>query len=124
MILINMFLIKGRAASFSTDSIPQFVWKKFVRLIIPLFFANFLIVVPTSYLARNHRENFCGPVSENNFFKYYAKYSKNFFVDFKKCGFWWLWFLPVLFVVSVYTQPFFRWFILYFSNICTIYLYF
>lgn len=103
----------GRASAFSKDGNLKFAFKKFMRLIVPLFFATFTVVVPTAYFSRGYRDNRCGDPAVGSFFGFYASYCRNFFTDFRKCGFWWLWFLPVLFVVSVYNQPFCKWFLLF-----------
>lgn len=97
-----LFWISGRAASYSKDNALAYVRKKTTRLILPLLFVYVFVQVPTMYLAIGQDTQVCGPNDAKGFLEYLRRfYFDNIFRNFGKCGFWWLWFLPVLWIVSI-----------------------
>eukprot|EP01012_Entosiphon_sulcatum_P064665 TRINITY_DN9349_c0_g1_i1.p1 TRINITY_DN9349_c0_g1~~TRINITY_DN9349_c0_g1_i1.p1 ORF type:complete len:522 (+),score=108.46 TRINITY_DN9349_c0_g1_i1:38-1603(+) len=98
------FYFSGRSAAFSRDKPLQFVYKKVLRLLLPLFFGMLLVVIPTAYIGRKYRP--CAPADMDNFFQFFADYFPN---QFPCGGFEWLWFLPVLFALSIINLPLFLW---------------
>jgi len=49
------FYFSGRGASFSKDNFYRWVYKKFMRLVMPIIFGTLLIVIPTAYIGREYR---------------------------------------------------------------------
>eukprot|EP00744_Colponema_vietnamica_P005531 GILI01008098.1.p1 GENE.GILI01008098.1~~GILI01008098.1.p1 ORF type:complete len:532 (-),score=139.27 GILI01008098.1:1383-2978(-) len=98
------FYCSGRGSAFTKDSLPVFVWKKAVRLLLPLIIGLNLVVMPTSYIGRSYRP--CAAHDIDNFFEYWYDFWVN---QFGCGGFEWLWFLPVLFGITVVTAPLVIW---------------
>ncbi|MES1921085.1 hypothetical protein MHBO_002672 [Bonamia ostreae] len=102
-----LFYISGRSAAMSRKSEDGFktVLTKSVKLILPVFPAHFLIVIPTGYLSSAYSRAICGNLHERNFFRFYWSYILDWVEHPFKCGFWWLWFLVVLWIVSIFSLP-------------------
>jgi hypothetical protein len=67
------FYFSGRSAAYSKDGPIMWVWKKVLRLIIPLIFGTLIIVIPTAYIGREYRPQH-NTSSDISFFYFYGHY--------------------------------------------------
>jgi hypothetical protein len=106
------FYISGLATTFwnsDTKYYNQYVFQKFMRLMIPLFIAIPTVLVPRLYFAQEY-QLFARPDQDNidyiepNFFKYMM-----FVLPTLSHKLSWLWFLPALFIDSNINYPLLVW---------------
>ena len=96
------FLIAGAGTYYSLKSrrARQFIQERGLRLLIPLIFGMFVIVVPQAYFeAVSHGEQLAG----YNFFQIYGLYLQTL----PELNWFHLWFLVYLFIFSIITLPIF-----------------
>lgn len=96
------FLIAGAGTYYSLKSrrVRQFVQERTLRLLVPLIFGMFIIVVPQAYFeAVSHGEQLGG----YNFFQIYGLYLQTLL----ELNWFHLWFLVYLFIFSIITLPIF-----------------
>ena len=96
------FLIAGAGTYYSLQSrrVRQFIRERTLRLLIPLIFGMFVIVVPQAYFeAVSHGEQLGG----YNFFQIYGLYLQTL----PELNWFHLWFLAYLFVFSLIALPVF-----------------
>jgi len=96
------FLIAGAGTYYSLKSrrAGQFIQERTLRLLIPLIFGMFIIVVPQAYFeAVSHGEQLGG----YNFFQIYGLYLQTL----PELNWFHLWFLVDLFIFSIITLPIF-----------------
>jgi len=96
------FLIAGAGTYYSLKSrrARQFIQERSLRLLIPLIFGMFVIVVPQAYFeAVSHGEQLAG----YNFFQIYGLYLQTL----PELHWFHLWFLVYLFIFSIITLPIF-----------------
>jgi peptidoglycan/LPS O-acetylase OafA/YrhL len=96
------FLIAGAGTYYSLKSrrVRQFIQERSLRLLIPLIFGMFVIVVPQAYFeAVSHGEQLAG----YNFFQIYGLYLQTL----PELHWFHLWFLAYLFIFSIITLPIF-----------------
>ena len=67
------FYFSGRSATFSKDGALQWIWKKFLRLMVPCIFGTLVIVIPTAYIGRMYRPQTNKQV-DISFWSFYARY--------------------------------------------------
>ncbi|MFC1938988.1 acyltransferase family protein [Chloroflexota bacterium] len=97
------FLVAGAATYYALKSrrVGQFIQERTLRLLIPLIFGMFVIVVPQAYFeAVSHGELLEG----YNFFQIYRLYLQTL----PELNWFHLWFLVYLFIFSIITLPIFR----------------
>ncbi|KAL0230146.1 hypothetical protein PCE1_003708 [Barthelona sp. PCE] len=103
MAMSGFFLYAGCSSVWSIKSntkVAPYILKRTMRLLIPLFGGLVLFVIPTKFLQRSYLN--CGSTAPDNIFAYFPYY----FTDcFSQMGFYWLWFLPLLFAVSILFTP-------------------
>jgi len=96
------FLIAGAGTYYSLKSrrVRQFIQERSLRLLIPLIFGMFIIVMPQAYFeAVSH-----GELTGTSFFGYYPEY----LTTLSELNWFHLWFLAYLFVFSLVALPVFR----------------
>ncbi|MES1918577.1 hypothetical protein MHBO_000528 [Bonamia ostreae] len=99
------FYVSGRSTAYTKSNLISGIIKKTVRLVPPLLFGMFFVVIPTQYLSKNFIPQKCSPSGDNSFLEYYKNYVFGINNYFSVCGFWWLWFIVVLYAVSVTNLP-------------------
>jgi len=96
------FLVAGAGTYYALKSrrVRQFIQERTLRLLIPLIFGMFIIVVPQAYFeAVSHGEQLGG----YNFFQIYGLYLQTL----PELHWFHLWFLVYLFIFSIITLPIF-----------------
>ena len=105
------FFISGASTYFALNkrSSTEFLRSRFQRLAIPLIFGVLVIVPPQVYLERFSRLQFT-----QSFVQFYPHYFEGWYLEIGGSGnFAWmglhLWYLLLLFVLSIVMLPLFRW---------------
>ena len=112
------FYISGRAAGLGKEfNQPKediktsrlllpliWIWKKTLRLCIPLIVCTVLIVITTAYIGRMYRGNINSGY-DVSFWYFCYRYFPD---EFPENGFEWLWFLLVLYIIVVICYPFMK----------------
>jgi surface polysaccharide O-acyltransferase-like enzyme len=103
------FYISGMSATFfdtQNKGFGNFALEKFVRLIAPLFLAIPCFLIPRLYLGQEFEDwtRIQPDQVEKNFWAYFVKVIPT--LPWKMS---WLWFLPLLFTVSIFSYPGLKW---------------
>ena len=110
------FMISGRAAAcgFKIEKKKSkmhpvmqyviFMWKKTIRLVVPLVIWTLLLVIPTCYIGRMYRSQH-NQDPEMNYWDFFIRYFPD---EFPKNGLEWLWFLGVLYAIAFVAYPYMK----------------